>query len=265
MDQVRMIMRKLSLHTICEEGNCPNLIECFGQHTATFMILGRFCTRNCRFCNVTKEKPLPVDAAEAQQVAFAAKELRLRHVVVTSVTRDDLADGGAAQFAATIAELQALGNGVTVEVLIPDFQGNREALATVVAARPEIINHNLETVPRLYPNVRPMAQYGRSLELLQQVKELDGDIFTKSGIMLGLGEQEQEILGVLADLRKVKCDMVTIGQYLAPSQQHHPVQEYITPEKFAEYEKIAVKMGFRHAFSGPLIRSSYHARMRLAP
>lgn len=264
MAQVRRIMRSLSLHTICEEGNCPNLIECFGQQTASFMILGKFCTRNCTFCNVAKKAPLPIDKAEAQQVAFAAKALKLQHVVVTSVTRDDLSDGGAAQFAATIAELQALGQGMTVEVLIPDFQGDREALRTVVEAKPEIINHNLETAPRLYPNVRPMANYRRSLDLLQRVKELGGGILTKSGIMLGLGELEQEVLDVLADLRRVKCDLITIGQYLAPSSQHHPVKEYITPEKFAYYESVAMQMGFRHAFSGPLVRSSYHARMRAA-
>ena len=265
IEQVRSIMHKLSLHTICEEGNCPNLIECFGQRTATFMILGKICTRNCTFCNVTQEEPMPVDSDEALQVAFAAKELKLQHVVVTSVTRDDLADGGAEHFSATISKLKALGNGITVEVLIPDFQGSREALTTVVAAKPEIINHNLETISRLYPNVRPMAQYRRSLELLQRVKELDDSILTKSGIMLGLGEREQEVLGVLEDLRQVQCDLLTIGQYLAPSRRHYPVKAYVAPEKFEHYEKIALQMGFRHAFSGPLVRSSYHARLSIAP
>lgn len=264
LEQVRNIMSRLSLHTICEEGNCPNLFECFGQRTATFMILGRFCTRNCTFCNVAKEKPLPIDIGEARQVALAAKELKLRHVVVTSVTRDDLADGGAGQFAETISALRAVGAEITIEVLIPDFQGSLSALTSVAAAAPEIINHNLETVPRLYPEVRPMAQYRRSLDLLRRVKELNGGILSKSGIMLGLGEQEEEVLSVLNDLRWAGCDLLTIGQYLAPSRQHHPVIEYVAPEKFAYYEAVAVSMGFRSAFAGPLVRSSYHAHMSVA-
>ncbi len=261
--QVKEMLDRLSLHTVCEEANCPNIAECFGRKTATFMILGRVCTRNCTFCNVTKGSVQPLDPNEPRHVAEAVKELQLRHVVVTSVTRDDLPDGGAGQFAEVINSIKALDKKVVVEVLIPDFQGDRDALKLVVDAKPEIINHNVETVPRLYPTVRPMAKYQRSLDLLRNVKEMDDSILTKSGIMLGLGERETEVIDVLKDLRNVGCDLMTIGQYLAPSKKHHPVVEYISPEVFDRYKDIGMEMGFKHVASSPLVRSSYHADQAL--
>ncbi|WP_031513814.1 lipoyl synthase [Desulfofalx alkaliphila] len=254
---VKKMLNRLSLHTVCEEANCPNKIECFGRKTATFMILGSICTRNCTFCNVTKGRPRDVDPLEPAHVLDAVKELGLKHVVITSVTRDDLPDGGAGHFAAVINELHKIK--VTVEVLIPDFQGKVEALQLVVDARPQIINHNVETVPHLYPKVRPKADYLRSLKLLERVKEMNPQIFTKSGIMLGLGEKTQEVIGVMKDLRGVGCDILTIGQYLAPSNKHHPVVEYVHPEVFEEYGETASDFGFKHVVSGPLVRSSYHA------
>ncbi len=264
MNEVEEILKKLSLHTVCEEANCPNRMECFSRRTATFMVLGRVCTRNCAFCNVEKigprhRYPDPVDENEPYSVAKAVNELRLKHAVITSVTRDDLTDGGAEHFAATIKEIQKLENKVNVEVLIPDFKGKWSALLKVVEARPEIINHNVETVPQLYPSVRPMAKYERSLELLKNVKLMNPFIYTKSGIMLGLGETKEDVLKVFEDLRMVSCDFITIGQYLQPSKMHHPVVEYIHPDIFEEYGNICRKMGFSYAASGPLVRSSYHA------
>lgn len=255
--EVKEMLNRLSLHTVCQEANCPNLIECFGRKTATFMILGSICTRNCTFCNVTKGGTQAVDPEEPNNVAKAVKELGLKHAVITSVTRDDLPDGGAGHFAQIIEKL--LATKVIVEVLIPDFQGSRTALATVVKAKPHILNHNIETVPRLYPTVRPKASYARSLELLKNSKELDDSVFTKSGIMVGLGEQEEEVIAVLRDLRSVDCDLLTIGQYLAPSTKHHPVVEFIHPDLFKKYKDIAYEMGFKYVAAGPLVRSSYHA------
>ncbi|WP_066636855.1 lipoyl synthase [Desulfolucanica intricata] len=255
--EVKEMLNRLSLHTVCQEANCPNLIECFGRKTATFMILGSVCTRNCTFCNVTKGITQTVDPEEPNHVFEAVKELGLKHVVITSVTRDDLPDGGAGHFARVIGKLRA--TDVIVEVLIPDFQGDRKALATVIRAKPHILNHNIETVPRLYPTVRPKARYNRSLELLKNSKEFDNGIFTKSGIMVGLGEQEEEVIAVLRDLRAVDCDLLTIGQYLAPSAKHHEVIEYIHPDRFKKYKEIAYKMGFKYVASDPLVRSSYHA------
>ncbi|MTI80857.1 MAG: lipoyl synthase [Firmicutes bacterium] len=254
---IKNMLNRLSLHTVCEEANCPNMIECFGRKTATFMILGSICTRNCTFCNVTKGHTQPVDPEEPNHVAEAVQELGLRHVVVTSVTRDDLPDGGAGHFAAVINKLKE--TDVVVEVLIPDFAGDKEALAQVVNAKPKIINHNIETVPKLYSTVRPKAIYQRSLELLKNVKQMDNSIYTKSGIMVGLGEQEDDVINTLKDLRAVDCDLLTIGQYLAPSNQHHPVVEYIHPDQFEKYEQIAYQLGFKYVASGPLVRSSYHA------
>lgn len=256
-NQVKEMLNRLSLHTVCQEANCPNLIECFARKTATFMILGSVCTRNCTFCNVTKGHTQVVDPQEPAYVAKAVEELGLKHAVITSVTRDDLPDGGAGHFAEVIKKLRP--TEVIVEVLIPDFQGNREALATVLQAKPHILNHNIETVPRLYSNVRPKASYTRSLELLKNSKELDASIFTKSGIMVGLGEQEEEVIAVLRDLRAVDCDILTIGQYLAPSAKHHEVIEYIHPDLFKKYKDIAYEMGFKYVASDPLVRSSYHA------
>ncbi|HHU64022.1 MAG TPA: lipoyl synthase [Clostridiales bacterium] len=261
--EVKEMLSRLSLHTVCEEANCPNIGECFGRRTATFMILGRVCTRNCTFCNVTKGNAQPVDPNEPRHVAEAVKELQLRHVVITSVTRDDLPDGGAAHFAEVIKSIKALDEKVVVEVLIPDFKSSQDALKLVVDAKPEIINHNVETVPRLYPTVRPMAVYQRSLSLLKNVKTMDDSILTKSGIMLGLGEREEEVIDVLKDLRKVGCDIMTIGQYLAPSKKHHPVVEYIRPEVFDRYKDICLELGFKYVASSPLVRSSYHADQAL--
>ncbi|MCL5289789.1 MAG: lipoyl synthase [Bacillota bacterium] len=254
---VKEMLNRLSLHTVCQEANCPNLIECFARKTATFMILGSICTRNCTFCNVTKGQTQAVDPEEPANVAKAVEELGLKYAVITSVTRDDLPDGGAGHFAQVIEKLRA--TEVVVEVLIPDFQGSREALAAVINTKPHILNHNIETVPRLYLTVRPKASYVRSLELLRNSKELDAGIFTKSGIMVGLGEQEEEVLAVLQDLRAVDCDILTIGQYLAPSAKHHPVIEYIHPDLFKKYKQIAYEMGFKYVAADPLVRSSYHA------
>lgn len=262
--EVESILKKLSLNTVCEEANCPNRMECFGKKTATFMILGRVCTRNCTFCNVEKNEPQPVDKDEPVHVAEAVKKLNLKHVVITSVTRDDLEDGGAAQFALVIEQIKKQNKDVKVEVLIPDFKGNRNSLLTVVEAAPDIINHNIETVPNLYPEVRPMAVYKRSLELLKNIKSLNKDIYSKSGIMLGLGEQERDVIEVFRDLRNVDCDFLTIGQYLAPSKKHHPVVEYINLEVFKRYREMCLEMGFKHVASGPLVRSSYQAEKALS-
>lgn len=261
--QVRAMLRKLSLHTVCQEAACPNLVECFGRRTATFMILGSNCTRNCSFCNVTKSEPEPLDQQEPEKVARATKELGLKHVVITSVTRDDLADGGAGHFASVIRAVQRTCPDTVIEVLIPDFKGEESALLTIVEAGPHIINHNVETVPRLYPAVRPMALYDRSISLLKNVKQMDKDIHTKSGIMVGLGEQYDEVLCVMGDLVAVGCDLLTIGQYLAPSRDHHPVIEYIHPDLFEAYKRDGLRLGFKYIASGPLVRSSYHADRQL--
>lgn len=261
---VRSLLKELSLHTVCEEANCPNKMECFCNRTATFMILGDTCTRNCTFCNVKKTAcPTPVDSDEPQRVAKAVQLLKLKHAVITSVTRDDLPDGGASHFVQVIGAIQALTPDVTIEVLIPDFQGSEDALQAVVDAKPTVINHNIETVPRLYPTVRPMADYMRSLELLRRVKQCNPDIRTKSGMMVGLGESYEEVLDAMRDLRNAGCDFLTIGQYLAPSKNHHPVVEYIHPDVFLQYQQAAQEMGFGHVASGPFVRSSYHAGQAL--
>lgn len=253
------MMRKLNLHTVCEEANCPNLMECFSKKTATFMVLGRECTRNCTFCTVSKNNPMIVDTQEPFHVAEAVTQLGLKHVVITSVTRDDLPDGGAYHFSKVIEEVKKASPSTAIEVLIPDFQGDKDALYKVVLAKPKVINHNIETIKRLYPQVRPMANYDRSLELLKWIKEMDSNIYSKSGIMVGLGETQEEVIELLYDLRKFECDIVTIGQYLAPSKKHHPVIEYVTPEIFDIYKKKAEEMGFIYVASAPLVRSSYHA------
>lgn len=258
-EQVKGILANLSLNTVCKEANCPNLMECFCSKTATFMILGKTCTRNCAFCNVTKGKTENVDEEEPVHVAEAVKELGLKHAVITSVTRDDLPDGGAAHFAKTVREVKKLNPGVTVEVLIPDFKGDKQALKTVIEAGPDILNHNIETVERLYPAVRPMASYGRSLELLKNAGEINSGRLTKSGIMVGLGEKKEEVFKVFEDLRRSGCSILTVGQYLAPSKNHHPVVEYIHPELFDEYKRKAMEAGFEHVVSAPFARSSYHA------
>lgn len=259
MEEVEELLKSLSLNTVCEEANCPNRIECFSNKTATFMILGSVCTRNCTFCNVEKGIPVPVDPDEPRHVAEAIEKLRLNFAVITSVTRDDLPNGGSSQFVRVIKEIKKLTSGISVEVLIPDFQGNSESLKMVVEANPDIINHNVETVPRLYPQVRPMADYKRSLKLLKNVKLINDNMLTKSGIMVGLGEMEEEVLEVMRDLREVGCNLLTIGQYLSPSEKHHPIVEYINPEQFEKYKKSGYELGFNHVSSAPLVRSSYHA------
>ena len=258
-DDVEKILRKLSLHTVCEEANCPNIGECFNKKTATFMILGKFCTRNCTFCNVKKNIPQPLDLKEPLNIAEAVKKWQLKYIVITYVTRDDLPDGGAGHFASVIKAVKDANKNVLVEVLIPDFQGDSDALLKVVKAGPDVINHNVETVPRLYPEVRPMALYERSLELLANIKMMNDSLLTKSGIMLGLGENHEEIINVFKDLRKMNCDFITIGQYLAPSKQHHPVIRYYHPDAFENYGKLALEAGFKSAASAPLVRSSYNA------
>ena len=257
--EMRALFDELSLHTICENALCPNLGDCFSQRTATFLILGNICTRNCTFCAVKKGVPSPVDEEEPQHLAEAAGKLGLRYVVITSVSRDDLPDGGASHFAKTIARLRKKDKGIAVEILIPDFGGSPHSLKMVVDAHPDVINHNLETVPRLYPEVRPKADFQRSLMLLEQVKRFDSQIVTKSGVMVGLGETKEELLQVMEELRRVNCDLITIGQYLQPSGHHHPVVRYIPPEEFLEYERIGKEMGFSDVASSPLVRSSFNA------
>ncbi|WP_142413674.1 lipoyl synthase [Hathewaya massiliensis] len=259
LKQVKALTQSLSLNTVCQEANCPNRMECYNKRTATFMILGSVCTRNCRFCNVTPGKPQCVDPEEPRHLAEAVKELGLKHAVVTSVTRDDLPDGGASHFAKVIEEIRRLNPNTTVEVLIPDLKGNWDALKIIVDAKPEILNHNVETTPNLYKTVRPQAIYKRSLELLEKAKEMDNSILTKSGFMLGLGETEEEIIDLLKDLRAIDCDVVTIGQYLRPSKEHLEVKEYVHPDTFNKYRDIGMEMGFKYIASSPLVRSSYNA------
>ncbi|SET07730.1 lipoic acid synthetase [Natronincola peptidivorans] len=259
LNAMEKMLKSLSLHTVCEGADCPNIGECFENQTATFMILGKTCTRNCRFCAVSKESPEKLDEKEPQNVAIAVEKLGLKHVVITSVTRDDLLDGGAGHFAKTINEIKNLNKGITIEVLIPDFAGNLQALKEIIKAKPEIINHNLETVPSLYQQVRPQADYQRSLSILKAVKDIDGSIVIKTGIMLGLGEKEEEIIRVMEDLIKINCDILTLGQYLQPTKEHIEVVEYIPPEKFDDYKERALNMGFKYVASGPFVRSSYNA------
>lgn len=262
---VEDLLARLSLHTVCQEAACPNLMECYGRKTATFLILGPECTRNCTFCAVGKGAPLPPEEGEPERVAQAVRELGLRHAVITSVTRDDLPDGGAGQFVRVIKAIRAACPETSIEVLIPDFAGNREALAAVVAAGPDILNHNVETVPRLYPEVRPMADYQRSLDLLAAAKKLSPGLLTKSGIMVGLGETQEEVLALFSDLVRAGCAMLTVGQYLAPSRAHHAVVEYVHPDTFEFYRKAALEKGFAHVSSGPLVRSSYLADLAVLP
>jgi len=261
--RVEKILKELGLHTVCEEANCPNLMECFCRGTATFMILGNICTRDCTFCAVKKGSPEPVESDEPQRIAEAVKSLNLRHAVITTATRDDLKDGGAAQFAEVIKKIRSLSPETTIEVLISDLCGRKDDLRVITDAKPDILGHNVETVPRLYAEVRPKAAYKRSLDLLDAVKSLDASILTKSGIMVGLGESHEEVLQVFQDLCEVGCDILTVGQYLAPSKQHHAVIDFVPPEEFKIYENEAYSMGFRFVASGPLVRSSYHAEEAL--
>ncbi|MHB1842283.1 MAG: lipoyl synthase [Sulfobacillus sp.] len=261
--ELKRLMREQGLHTVCEDAHCPNVGECWGNRTATFMILGNICTRACGFCAVHSGRPTELDLAEPRRVAAVTRTLGLEHVVVTSVARDDLADGGALVFALTIAEIRRLCPGTAVEVLTPDFAGNWQALALVVEAAPDILNHNLETVERLSDRVRSRAKYRRSLEFLFRAKQLAPTLLTKSGIMLGLGEERDEVEATLADMRAAGIDIVTIGQYLRPSLHHLPLIRYVAPEEFAEIKAVALGLGFGHVEAGPLVRSSYHAHTQV--
>ena len=258
--EIKQILRKQELHTVCEEASCPNIAECFGRGTATFMILGDICTRRCPFCDVAHGRPLAPDAEEPRHLAETVARLELSYVVVTSVDRDDLRDGGARHFADCIRAIRSRSPRTTIEVLVPDFRGRVErALEILAAAPPDVMNHNLETVPRLYRRARPGGDYAHSLALLQRFKQAHPEIPTKSGLMVGLGETDEEILAVMRDLRAHEVDLLTIGQYLQPSPHHLPVERYVHPDAFAVFEREAAALGFRHAAIGPLVRSSYHA------
>ena len=249
----------LRLHTVCESARCPNIGDCWERRTATFMILGDICTRSCGFCAIKTGRPLGLDLEEPERVAEAVATLDLRHAVITSVNRDELPDGGAAIFAATIRSIRDRCPETSIEVLIPDFKGVWPALERVIEARPDILNHNMESIERLYYYVRPQAKYDRSLELLRRAKEMAPGVLTKSGMMLGVGEEDAEIVQSMADLRSVDCDILTLGQYLRPSAQHIPVRRYVPPETFAALKRLGLEMGFQHVEAGPLVRSSYHA------
>ena len=257
--RLKRILREKNLHTVCEEARCPNIGECWGHNTATFLILGDTCTRGCRFCAIDKGKPLALDPEEPRNVALVVKDLGLDHIVVTSVNRDDLSDGGSSHFAKTVFWIKALNPAIRVEVLIPDFKGDLKALETVVQAGVHVLNHNIETVPRLYGKVRPGHTYACSVNILKTAKEMRRDVLTKTGMMLGVGETRDEVMTTLRDLRANDVDIVTLGQYLQPSTRQLPVERYVTPAEFQEFKQDAEKLGFRHVESGPLVRSSYHA------
>jgi len=257
---VKEILRDLALNTVCEEASCPNIGECFSAGTATFLIMGPACTRACPYCDIDFEKkPQPLDITEPTRLAQAVLRMRLKHVVITSVNRDDLPDGGASQFVKCITEIRQVSPQTTIEVLIPDLCGNWDALAVILQAQPEVLNHNTETVPRLYRRVRPQGDYSRTLELLRRSRQISVSVYTKSGMMVGLGETDTEIRQVMQDLRAVNCDILTIGQYLQPSQKHLQVAEFIAPEQFAAWQTYGEKLGFLQVVASPLTRSSYHA------
>jgi lipoic acid synthetase len=258
--KVKTILRTAKLHTICEEAKCPNIAECFGQGTAVFLILGNICTRNCRYCNVTHGKPGDLNRREPFDVAESVQTLGLNYVVVTSVSRDDIHDGGASVFYDTVREIRRLNPRCTIEVLIPDFNGDPAALQRVIDAAPDVINHNIEVVEELFQTIRPQGNYRRSLDVLHTIKSTSNGIPTKSGFMVGLGESLPQIHATLQDLRAVGVDIVTIGQYLQPTRHHYEVKKYYTPEEFVQIKTLAEQMGFRHVESGPLVRSSYHAQ-----
>ena len=257
--ETRRLMRDLGLNTVCEEAACPNIGECWSRKHATVMILGSICTRACAFCNVATGKPGAVDPLEPENLALSVAALGMNHMVITSVDRDDLDDGGAGQFVKCVERIRETSPGTTIEVLTPDFLGKEGALEAVIASGPDVFNHNLETVPRLYPSIRPGARYFTSLRLLEKAKELDAEIFTKSGIMVGLGEQTDEVRQVMDDLRSANVDFLTIGQYLAPTTRHAPVARFVTPDEFGEFKRIGLAKGFRLVASSPLTRSSYDA------
>ncbi len=266
VQRIRKILRDHKLSSVCEEAACPNLGECFSHGTATFMIMGDICTRRCPFCDVAHGKPLPLDPLEPQQLAKAVKSLQLNYVVITSVDRDDLADGGASHYAASITAIRNHSPKSHIEILVPDFRGRSEvALKALAVASPDIFNHNLETVPQLYPAIRPGADYQTSLELLSTFKQQHPTLPTKSGLMLGLGESLDEVEAVLHDLRRHQCDMLTLGQYLQPSRDHLAVQRYVTPDEFESLKRLAEQIGFSRVASGPMVRSSYHADIQANP
>lgn len=264
VERMQALTDRLGLHTVCQSARCPNQGECFTRRTATFLLLGDTCTRACSFCAVGSGHPSPPDPAEPGRIVEAVRELGLAYVVLTSVTRDDLPDGGAGHFAAVLRALHDYNSSLPVEVLVPDFQGSVESLKAVLAARPTVLSHNLETVPRLYPQVRPGASFSRSLKLLRRAGEMAPGLFTKSGLMLGLGEERAEVLRAMARLREADCHFLTLGQYLRPSPEHHPVVRFVPPDEFEEYRGIGEGMGFRRVASGPLVRSSYHASSSFA-
>ncbi|MCX7738333.1 MAG: lipoyl synthase [Hydrogenothermaceae bacterium] len=257
--KIKKLLRRLNLHTVCEEANCPNIGECFSNKTATFMIMGDICTRNCHYCSVSNGKPRPLDPLEPMKIAQAVKDLGLKYVVITSVDRDDIPDGGASHFIKVVESIRELCGNVQIELLVPDFRGNVESIKLVVESKPDVINHNIETVERLYKRVRPGGNYYRSLSLLKYVKKLDPEITTKSGFMVGLGESFQEIEKLFMDLKEQEVDIITVGQYLQPSKENLPVSKYYTDEGFEIIRKMGKDIGFREVFSGKLVRSSYHA------
>lgn len=261
--RIKSLVSRTDLHTVCQEANCPNINDCFESGTAAFLILGDICTRGCKFCDVKRGIPLPVDSDESKRVADAVRELRLQYAVITSVTRDDLPDGGASVFAQTIREIKSLIPDGKVEVLVPDFAGSFHSLKMVLEAKPDVLNHNMETVKSLYPIVRKGANYQRSLDLLLNAKKIDEGIITKSGVIIGLGESWDEIIELMSDLRNVNCDLLTIGQYLSPSEDHLSVAKFYHPDEFEELKMIGENMGFAHVESGPLVRSSYHAKEQI--
>jgi lipoic acid synthetase len=267
--EVQHLIDNLSLHTVCQEAKCPNIYECWSNRTATFMIAGDVCTRRCGFCAVSKGEPKPLDPAEPRHVAEAVQQLNLQHAVITSVNRDEMADGGAAHFAATIRAVRALNPSCRIEVLIPDFQGNEAALSAVLDAQPDVLNHNTETVAQLYRRVRPQGRYEWTLELLTRAahrRNTEGrGMLTKSGVMLGLGESDEQIIQTMRDLRAVDCDILTLGQYLQPAPHRLPVEKFYTPDEFAAFKRLGLEMGFRYVESGPLVRSSYHAHQHVPP
>lgn len=257
--EVQSILRKLKLHTVCEESMCPNIGKCFEKKTATFLVMGDICTRNCKFCDIKFGKPGSLDEDEPQRILEAAKKLSLRHIVITSVTRDDLPDGGASHYAGITKKLREYDESLIIELLIPDLKGKEKDIQTIVDTKPDIINHNVEVVPRLFRKITPQSNYETSLKLLKLVKEFDPSIFTKSGMMVGLGETKQEVFDVMKDLREVNCDILTIGQYLKPPSSNLEIEEYVHPEIFKEYEELAYNMGFKFVASAPFVRSSFNA------
>jgi lipoic acid synthetase len=258
--KIKKLLRRLNLHTVCEEANCPNIGDCFSRKTATFMIMGHVCTRNCPYCNVSHGKPQALDPQEPENVANAVKTLGLKHVVITSVDRDDLPDGGASHFAKVIQKVREINPGITIEVLIPDFKGSIESLKIVLDANPEVVNHNIETVKELYKIVRPQGNYERSLKILKSIKEISPKTISKSGFMVGLGETKEQIINLMEDLYKNNVEILTIGQYLQPSKNHLPVYRYYSEEEFKEFEDTGYKIGFKYVFSGILVRSSFNAQ-----